>query len=379
MGFNEVIGQKEVISRLRQMAQEDRIPHAIMLCGPKGCGKMAVALAFASYLLCRHHNEDDEPCGHCPQCAMLRKWEHPDLHFTFPTVKPSNKSSQYKPISDDFSKEWHQMLADGPYFTLEQWMDKIKADNQQAIITTAEGDSLIRKLSIKSSQGGYKVSVIWLPERMNKECSNKLLKLIEEPPFKTVFIMVCEKPDELLDTIKSRVQRIDVRRIGNEELEEALTQRCGIDGESAHRLARLANGSWTTAVNELSTDNENKEFLSLFQELMRQAYKRDVRSLKKWSENINDFGREKQKRFLSYFIRLIRENFMYNFHIGDIVYMTDDEERFAQRFARFINENNILQIQELADKAIRDIKQNTNGKIVFFDMALQMIVLLLQK
>ena len=379
MKRKEVIGQEEVWQRLITMVREDRLPHAIMLCGPQGCGKMALALAFASYLICQNREGHDEACGECRQCKMLEKWGHPDLLFSYPTIKTPNMGSEHKPVSEDFAEEWRNMISRSPYFNIEQWMTEIGAENQQAIITAGESDELNRKLSLKSSQGGYKVSVIWLPERMNIECANKILKLIEEPPSQTIFIMVSENPDNLLETIRSRVQRIDVKKTDNESIQKALVGKYGISEDDAMRVARLANGDWLTAVSELSADGENKEFLADFQSLMRLAYQRNVRELKHWSENINSYGREKQKRFLTYFLRMIRESFMYNFQQPELSYMTSQEEAFTANFAIFVNENNILQITELANKAIRDISQNANGKIVFFDMALQMIVLLINK
>ena len=379
MKRNEVIGQEEVWQRLTEMVREERLPHAIMLCGPQGCGKMALALAFASYLLCQNRDGHNEACGECKQCKMLEKWGHPDLLFSYPTIKTPAMGSEHKPVSEDFAEEWRNMISRSPYFNIEQWMTEIGAENQQAIITAGESDELNRKLSLKRSQGGYKVSVIWLPERMNIECANKILKLIEEPPSHTVFIMVSENPDNLLETIRSRVQRIDVKKTDNESIQKALVSKYGITDDDAMRVARLANGDWLTAVGELTADSENKDFLADFQSLMRLAYQRNVRELKRWSDNINSYGREKQKRFLTYFLRLIRESFMYNFQQPDLSYLTSQEEAFTANFARFVNENNILQINELANKAIRDISQNANGKIVFFDMALQMIVLLIQK
>ena len=379
MKRNEVIGQEEVWQRLTEMVREERLPHAIMLCGPQGCGKMALALAFASYLLCQNRDGHNEACGECKQCKMLEKWGHPDLLFSYPTIKTPAMGSEHKPVSEDFAEEWRNMISRSPYFNIEQWMTEIGAENQQAIITAGESDELNRKLSLKSSQGGYKVSVIWLPERMNIECANKILKLIEEPPSQTIFIMVSENPDNLLETIRSRVQRIDVKKTDNESIQKALVSKYGITEDDAMRVARLANGDWLTAVGELTADSENKDFLTDFQSLMRLAYQRNVRELKHWSENINSYGREKQKRFLTYFLRMIRESFMYNFQQPELSYMTSQEEAFTANFARFVNENNMRQITELANKAIRDISQNANGKIVFFDMALQMIVLLINK
>ena len=310
---------------------------------------------------------------------MLDKLEHPDLHFTYPTIKLPSMGSDHTPVSDDFAKEWHGLMMQGPYFTMDEWMTAMGGENQQAIITAGESDELVRKLSLKSSQGGYKVSIVWLPERMNSACANKLLKLIEEPPSQTVFIMVCEEPDKLLETIRSRVQRIDVKQLSAATICQALIERRGISEEAARRISRLANGSWLKALQELQTGTENEQFLELYISLMRLAYQRKIRELRKWSETLAGFGREKQKRFLQYFLRMTRECFVYNFRQPDLVYMTQQEEDFARNFARFINEANILPINDLVNRAIRDIGQNANAKIVFFDFTLQIIVLLLQK
>ena len=365
--FEQVIGQHDIQERLLQLKSEERLPHALMLCGPQGSGKMALAIGFAKVLLAGRGD------------AMLEKLEHPDLHFTYPTIKLPSMGADHKPVSDDFAAQWHEMVMGGYYFTMTDWLEQMGGENQQAIITAGESDALVRKLSLKSSQGGYKVSVIWLPERMNIECANKLLKLIEEPPQQTVFIMTCEEPDRLLETIRSRVQRIDVKQIPAETICQALIERRGISAEAARRISRLANGSWLKALEELQVGTENEQFLDLYISLMRLAYQRKIRDLRKWSEVLASFGREKQKRFLSYFLRMTRECFMYNFQQEDIVYMTQQEEDFARNFARFVNEANILALYDLANRAIRDIGQNANAKIVFFDFSLQTIVLLLQK
>ncbi len=370
MDWSEVIGQREAQERLQQLVKEHHLPHAMMLCGPNGSGKLALATAFACYLL-----DDGSPSAK----AMLQKLEHPDLHFTYPTIKLPSMSSDHKPVSDDFAKEWNQLILQSPYFTMDEWMQAMGGENQQAIITAGESDDLVRKLSLKSSQGGYKVSVVWLPERMNIECANKLLKLIEEPPQQTVFIMVSEEPDKLLETIRSRVQRIDIRRTDEADIREALIQRRGIDEEAARRISRRANGNWLKALEELKVGSENELFMDLYIMLMRLAYQRKIKELRKWSDQMSAMGRERQKRWLEFFLRMTRENFMYNFQNEELTYMTQNEEEFARKFARFINENNVLQINDLGNRCLRDIGQNANGKIVFFDLALQMIVLLLQK
>ena len=360
-----------------QMVSEDRLPHAMMLTGPQGAGKLALAIGFAKVLLSQ--GGETSMFGEPIESPMLRKLEHPDLHFTYPTIKLPSMSSDHKPVSDDFAREWHELVMAGPYFTMNEWLEQMGGENQQAIITAGESDELVRKLSLKSSQGGYKVSVIWLPERMNQECANKILKLLEEPPSQTVFIMACEEPDRLLETIRSRVQRIDVRKIDTDDIRQALIEKRGLTEDVAQRVSRMANGSWLKALEMLSADSENELFLDMFQTLMRLSYQRKVKDLKTWSERMASLGREKQKRFLDYFLRLTRENFMYNFKQEDLCYMTQREEDFAKNFARFINETNVLSIYDLINKAIRDIGQNANAKIVFYDLALQMIVLLIQK
>ena len=363
--------------RLMRMVDEERLPHAIMLTGPQGAGKLALAIGFAKVLLSQ--GGETSMFGEPVESPMLRKLEHPDLHFTYPTIKLPSMSADHKPVSDDFAREWHELVMAGPYFTMNEWLELMGGENQQAIITAGESDELVRKLSLKSSQGGYKVSIVWLPERMNHECANKILKLLEEPPSQTIFLMVCNEPEKLLETIRSRVQRVDVKKIDTEDIRQALMEKRGLTEDEAQRISRMANGSWLKALEMLSADSENELFLDMFQTLMRLSYQRKVKDLKTWSERMASLGREKQKRFLDYFLRLVRENFMYNFKQEDLCYMTQREEDFAKNFARFINEANVLPIYDLINKAIRDIGQNANAKIVFYDMALQMIVLLIQK
>ena len=384
----EVIGQKDVWARLMQMVEEERVPHAMLFCGPRGCGKMATALAFASYIM-GERDINDLPSGteltdtQRRASAMLKKWEHPDLHFTYPTIKTSDMASDHKPISADFASQWRELLAQGPYFQIDQWMRKMgKSDadfNKQAIITAEETDDLSHKLNFKSVLGGYKISVIWLPERMNLSSANKILKLLEEPPSKTLFIMISEEPELLLETIRSRTQRIDFKKIDDESMEKALVERRALEKDTAHRIARIAHGNWNAALEELDSGNENRQHLDMFIMLMRLAYMRNIHDLKKWSEIVATFGREKQKRMLDYFNHMVRESFMYNFHQEELTYMTLDEENFAKNFARFINEANIIDISNLFEESKRFIAQNANPKIVFFDLALKIIVLLIRK
>ena len=363
-----------------EMVRENRVPHALMFCGPEGCGKLALALAFASYMLGEKGTEEEQRRAQ----TMLKKWEHPDLHFTFPTIKTSDMSSDQKPTSLDFIKEWREtLLSKGPYILISDWMKqmgKTDADfNKQAIITAEETDNLSHELSMMSSQGGYKISLIWLPERMNQTSANKILKLLEEPPRQTLFLLVSEQPELLLETIRSRVQRLDCKKIATEDMEKALIERRTLAPDMAHRIARIANGNWNHALEELDSGNENRQHLDMFIMLMRLAYMRNIHDLKKWSEVVATFGREKQKRMLDYFLHMLRESFMYNFRQPELSYMTQEEENFAKNFARFINEANIIDIANLFEESKRFIGQNANPKIVFFDQALKIIVLLIRK
>ena len=374
MKFSEVIGQHEISKRMMQMVADEKVPHALMLCGPAGCGKLAVALAMASYLL-----GDRDESANANAVAMLAKFQHPDLHFVYPVIRPAGTSSEKKITSDDFTRQWTSLLTETAYFSFEEWLNRMEAVNQQAQIFAAEGDVITHKLSLKSSQGGYKVCLIWLPERMHTTFANKILKLLEEPPAQTVFILVSEEPHLLLETIRSRVQRIDLRRIDDEDIEKALMAKRGLDAGNAHRITRIANGNWLKAKEMLDASNENNQFLDMFIMLMRMAYARNTKGMKKWTDTVSAFGREKQRRMLKYFSLQVRENFMTNFGNPQLTYQTEEEETFSKNFARFINEANVIEIQELIDHTLRAIGQNANAKMQFFDFALKMIVLIIKK
>lgn len=376
MSWNRVIGQQQAIGRLQQLEHEGRVPHAMLFTGPEGSGKMALAVDFASELILQSLTDDAMQAN---AKAMLADLSHPDLRFVYPTIKSPSMGSDYQPTSGDYARQWHSMLRQSCYFTLQGWIKAIGGTNQQAVITAAEASATAHWASVKPSQGGLKVCVIWLPERMNLTSANKMLKLLEEPPLDTVFLMVSEKPELLLPTIVSRTQRFVVKKTDAQSIERALEQQRVVDQATARRVARVANGSWTAALEELDADNENRQFFDMFVMLMRLCYMRDVAGLKKWTEAVSDFGREKERRMLVYFLRMVRENFANNFHNPDIVYMTDEEQRFSQNFSRFINETNVIEISELMDRGYHDIGQNANAKVVFFDLAMKMIILILRR
>jgi len=368
----DIIGQEEVKQHLVRLLMENKLPHAIMLCGPKGAGKLPLALAFAQMLLCQHPTEEGA-CGSCPDCQMSSLWAHPDLHFSFPVYK--GKSSD-KPLSDDFLEEWRGQIGRSPYFDIEDWLEDIGAENQQVVIYVQESDNLQRKLALKSSQGGRKVVVIWLPERMNEQTGNKLLKLIEEPPVGTHFLLVSQEPDLVLGTIQSRVQRINVPALTEEVIGRALVERHAMGEEDARLLAHIAQGSYTEALKRMQHDSEQQQFFELFVNLMRHSYGRRIKEMQLWALAVSELGRERQKRMLEYFQQQLRENFIYNFHRPQINYQGRDEENFSTRFAPFIGERNVIGIMNVLSDAQRDIAQNVNPRMVFFDLALKMIVLL---
>lgn len=372
--FRDVLGQDSAKRQLMHDIRSGKLAHALLLAGVPGCGKLPLALAAARYLLCSRPHEEDA-CGECPSCVMMNRLAHPDLHFAFPIVKrKSGKDS----VCDDYLPQWREMLLRQPYIDLSTWMNRMDAGNQQPQIYVRESDEIQRKLSLKASMGGYKVMLIWLPEKMNVECSNKLLKLLEEPPRHTVFLLVSEEPSLLLPTILSRTQRVSLRPLEEEEIAGYLKRRYMLPDVDAHDIAHRAGGSLLKAEENIQLGEEQRNYFDWFVTLMRKAYGRDVRALKAWSEQVASIGRERQKAFLEYCQRMIRESFIYNFHQPQMSYLNAEEGQFSTRFAPFINERNVFSIAALLEEAQIHVEQNVNPKMVFFDLALRAIVELKQ-
>lgn len=367
MLFDEIIGQEEAKARLRQEFAAGKVAHALMLCGPEGCGALPLAISFAQMLL-----SDDG--RNASQKLMADKLSHPDMHFAFPIYKKSSGKEAY---CDEFLKEWREINLTNPYFGMAEWMEAAGAENQQLIIYANESDAITKKLSLKSSQGGYKVMIIWLPEKLHETCANKLLKLLEEPPAQTVFILVSEQPDRVLQTIRSRTQMINLPRLSQDDIEHRLIEKHCIAPAEAKRISRASAGNMMAALRTITDDQETALFFDLFVLLMRLSYARKVKEMKQWADKVASMGRERQKNFLMYCQKMIRENFIYNFqHQDDLNYMNEKEADFAVRFAPFINENNVIGMMDELSLAQRDISQNVNAKFVFFDFALKMIVLI---
>lgn len=371
MRFSEVIGQDEVKKILTAQVRSGRLPHALLLSGDTGYGTLALALALASYVLCSRQGDNDS-CGECSECIKTDKLIHPDLHFSFPVIKKSNGTT----TSDTYLKEWLTQLTSEKYFDFNDWLHVIGTDNKQAIIPDDEADNIIRKLSLSAYEGGWKVMIIWLPEKMRTEAANTLLKTLEEPSAKTLFILCAEHPEQMLDTILSRTQRIDVPPLSVEDLAKALMEQRGLDHDTAVSVARVSGGSWLKALKQICDADDSKVMLQSFIQLMRLAYMRDLSGLMKWSEGMVALGREQQKAYLSYIQNMLRENFIYNFGRSELNFMTPQETDFAYKFARFINERNIIRFTEEFAHAQRDVAGNVNGKAIFFNLALKTIILL---
>jgi DNA polymerase III subunit delta' len=383
MLFSEIIGQQDIKARLVRTVVEQRIPHAQLLRGPAGVGKLGLAIAYAQYICCENKTATDS-CGTCPSCVKYKKMAHPDLHFVFPVIKPTGKSSV---VCDDFIAEFRSMVLQSPYFGVNGWYASISGDAKQGLIYSNESEEILRKLSLKTYESEYKIMIIWLPEKMHSTCANKLLKILEEPPEKTVFLMVSNEPDQIITTILSRTQHIHIPRLKEEEIVQTLLKNDDLDIErdAAVYAANIGNGSYLSALAVLNEGDENKQNFERFVMIMRLAWqvgnKKDhasLKTLRKWADDMAAaaVGRERQRNFLVYAQRMTRENFIRNIQQPALNYLTSFESDFSQRFSVFINERNVEDLMTEFALAERHIDQNVNAKMVFFDLTLKVIMLL---
>ena len=387
MLFTNIIGQEAIAERLIQGVQEGRIPHAMLFSGPAGTGKLPMAVAYAQYLVCSGKSGGlfdegiaGEACGSCPACVKMNKLVHPDVHFIYPTYKrdPSRGDKDTYPVSDEYISEWRETFLQNPYLELGEWLKTIGAEKQKGEIYVAQANEIIRKLSLRSSEGGYRVVILWLPEKMNDTCANKLLKLIEEPPSETVFLLVSDDTENVLPTIRSRAQLVAFHPVREEAIRQALQQRFGIDEQQAAQIAHTSEGNWRKAVANVNQNDDTQPLLDAFIQLMRLSYGRRLKELKEWSDDVASWGRTPQRQFLLYCQRMIRESFICNFRSPELNYMNTAESAFTQRFAPFVNERNVEGLDKVLEEAGRDIEGNVNAKMVFFDLCLKMIMLLKQ-
>ncbi|MBK8807667.1 MAG: DNA polymerase III subunit delta [Bacteroidales bacterium] len=373
MQFSAIIGQNDIKQRLIQTTSEGRVSHAQMFLGPEGSGSLALAIAYAQYINCSAKTAHDS-CGVCSSCIKYEKLIHPDLHFVFP-VSTTTKVKK-DPVSDYFIEDWRAIVNQHPYFGINQWLEHIGIDNKQGSIQKNESSEILRKLNLKTYEAEYKVMIIWMAEKMNITCANKLLKIIEEPPPKTLFILVVESADAILQTIISRTQLIKIPKLDNESLQARIKQDFELSDDEVADVIHNADGDYNKAIKLLSFDGVSKDYFTYFTTLMRQCFMKNVIDLNKLVNEISTIGREKQKAFLEYSLKMIRENFILNSQNQDIVYLYKDERVFSDKFHPYINQNNIMALTKEFNEAHFHIERNGNPKIIFFDLALKIIILL---
>jgi DNA polymerase-3 subunit delta' len=382
MLFADIIGQDEIKNRLILSVKEQRISHAQVFYGKEGVGKLPLAIAYAQYICCEQRTDNDA-CGTCPSCVKFAKLIHPDLHFVFPVIKPENKKTV---ICDDFIAQFRAFILQNPYFREQSWYEFIGSSGKQGLIYSNESEEIIKKLSLKTYESEFKIMIIYQPEKMHTTCANKLLKIIEEPPAKTLFILVSEDPDTIISTIQSRTQRLLVPPIENYHMIEALQNNCNLSEQEAQNIARIANGNYIAALEAIASSDDTRENFNRFISVMRLAWEASssdknkkydsLKALRKWTDELAKIGREGQKDFLMYAQRMIRESFIFNLQCADLNYLTGEEKAFFTKFSPFVNEKNIEKLMQEFQLAQRHIEQNVQAKMVFFDLSLKIILLL---
>lgn len=375
MKFAEVIGQQEIKERLIRTVKEQRISHAQLFFGPAGVGKLPLAIAYAQYISCENRSESDS-CGTCPSCVKFEKLIHPDLHFVFPVF--TSKEVKSNAVSDNYIEQWRETFRTNPYITENQWYEILGAENKQGLISKHESSAVLRKLSLKSYESEYKILIMWLPEKMNASSANSLLKLIEEPPEKTIFLLVSENTDVILPTILSRTQMIRVSPLKKESLTGGLREKFPDSPELVDDVVRRSNGNYGAALQMMESDELDNMHFEEFTFFMRRCYMRDIIEINNWIEKTAGIGRERLKLFLSYGLKMIRENFMLNLKQGELSFLSRKEEEFSQKFSAFIHQGNVFDLANEFDLAIRHIEANGYARIILLDLAIKTIMLLKQ-
>ena len=361
MQFQQVIGQGKTKEVLRSMISSDRMSHALIFLGPEGCGKLALALAFAQYVLCSDKQEN-ESCGKCSNCIKSAKLVHPDIHYSYPTVGT-------KVVSTHLLPDWRKAMIENPYLNANQWLQSIGAENKQGNITKDECVEIIKKLSLKIFEGSHKILLMWLPEYLGKE-GNRLLKMIEEPPPNTLFILVAENQEMILNTILSRCQLVKINQLPDEKIIEALVKNKNVPQEKAAATAHLAEGNYNEALSLLeNTENDNA---ILFLEWMRLCYVGNGVSLMDWVDRFSKIGRENQKHFLKYGLHFMREYMLLKLTAGDNVRLLPNELKTAQNLTKIIEWNQVEAISTLFNECAYYVERNANPRILFLDASLQL-------
>ncbi len=378
MLFRNILGLAHIKKHLAVSANSGRVPHAQLFVGPEGCGLLPMALAYAQYIICG--NTDEENSGANNACNIkFDSYAHPDMHFVFP-VSNSDKVKSHA-VSHDYIKEWRQFITEQPYGNLFDWYRLIDIEKKQGQIGVDEAQDVVKKLALKSYEGGYKVMLIWMAEKMNISAANKLLKLIEEPPNKTVFLLLCEDEEQILQTIKSRCQILHFPPLAEDAIVTALLDK-GANKEEALRIAHEANGNFNKALDLLNKDSEDLIFEKWFVQWVRSAFKAKgnkaaIHDLINWSEEVAKTGRETQKKFLLYCIAVMRQAMLINYNVEELAYMQIESEGFQlNKFAPFVHENNILSIVKELEDAIYHIERNGNSKLILTDLSIRLTRLL---
>lgn len=369
MLFNQIIGQEHIKKHLRVSAENGRIPHAQLFVGKEGSGTLPMAIAYAQFLLC-NFSDNSETCN-----LKCDKLQHPDLHFAFPVA--ANENVKKHPVSSLFLEDWRQFIANQPYGSLFNWLQHIGVENKQGIIGVDEAEDVVKKLKLKSYEGGFKVMIIWMAEKMNIAAANKLLKLIEEPPSKTVFILITENEEQIINTIKSRCQALHFPTLSEQDIANTLVVHHQIDDKEAAKLAHQAEGNFNKALHLLQNDANDLIFEEWFITWIRTAFKAKgnaavVQQLIKWSEIIAKSGRETQKRFLDYCLQFFRQALLLNYKSENLVFMETKSGFDLSKFAPFVHSENILDIEKELNEAIYHIERNGNAKIILLDLSMKL-------
>jgi len=369
--FSEIIGLEPVKQSLTENARSGRISHAQLFLGDEGSGNLPLALAYATFLFCENRQEQDS-CGTCSNCLKIKNLAHPDLHFSFPFVSSSSVST-----CKEVFPAWREAITANPYLDYSEWLDALGAETKQGAINKEEGLEILKRVSLKAYEGGFKISIIWKPETLNVFSANALLKIIEEPPANTIFLFVANKADEILPTILSRTQLVKVNRLPIETLSAALQQRFSISPDQAVSMAISSEGNFLEASRQLQKNENAQPVFENFRNWMRLCFKPgDLQGLNEWVEENAKLGRERLKQFIQYALFISRQCILKHYLGPDKLSVRGDELDFVQKFSPFINERNILEMTDQMDEAYRDIARNANAKIVLLDLSFKTIVLL---
>ena len=372
MLFKDIIGHHQIKQRLIQTAKDGRISHAQLFLGSQGSGNLALALAYAQFLSCESKQEEDS-CGVCSSCKKYQKLVHPDLHFIYPVA--TTKEITKHPLSHKFLPLWRKAFHDNPYLNLQDWLKYLDIENKQASINTEECNEIVKALSLKSFESEFKVMVIWYPEKLHHAAAPKLLKILEEPPQKTLFLLVAENHEALLATILSRLQLVKVGRIDDESLKQVLVMEYNLSDDELIQVVKRSEGSYLMAKHIIDQDTNTDENQAQFLQWMRWCFtitKNDnMAKIVEWVERISKIGRENQKSFIDHCLYIFRESLMLNYGHDSLIHLGTKDRVAIEKFAPFVNGANCQLLIEEFNKAHNEISRNANPKILFLDLSLK--------